>query len=304
MSKNKNDFVANTIYSRHIHGDGRRFLANPVTTRVQALQRYYIRRLTEMCIARFEWKGLPESIDRLFLEKTLHFNALSVFYHDPRYGEFMALRATQAGHINVTDNPTRFQVYGNNFPSVGLRAANCVPIWGNITRAPDNDLVLIYAQKFADLDTSLEINARNARRSKVVQATEGQRLTMTNVVRQLDEGAPAIFVEDGFDTSKLEAIDLGINPDHLEVLHIYKTRLWNECCMLLGIDGANQDKKERLVSNEVEANAEQINLSKVVALSTRKEAAEQINRKYGLNVSVDYHTDVTGVGFNAVMGNE
>ena len=57
---------------------------------------------------------------------------------------------------------------------------------------------------------------------------------------------------------------------------------------LLGINHANQDKKERLVSSEVGANDEQVDAMKNVALNSRQRAAKQINDMFGLSVSVDY----------------
>lgn len=300
-----NDHVGQEIYAKHLHGSSRKFLPNPVNGRQAILQRFYVRRLTELSIARFKWTNLPKSIDPRFLEMTLFYQALCVFYFDPRFDVFMALRATQSGALNVTENPTRFTVFGNNFPSYQMKARQCVPIWANDMRTPDLDIVLIYAQKFAELDRTIEINSKNARRSKVIVANEDQRLTMANVDRQLEEGQAAVFTTDTLELGdKVTAVDLGINPDHIEKLHILKVRLWNECMMHLGIDGANQDKKERLVSTEVDANGEQINLAKSVALKARQLACEQINAKYpGLNVSVDYDTQNAGaVGFNTEVG--
>ena len=59
---------------------------------------------------------------------------------------------------------------------------------------------------------------------------------------------------------------------------------------LLGIENANQDKTERLVGGEVDANNAQTASMRFVNLNQRREAAKAINKKFGLNVSVDYHT--------------
>lgn len=298
----KTDYVADKFYKQHIHGSARKFIPNPVNDRSALLQRYYIRKLSEMCIARFKWHGLPESVDERFLERTLFYNALAVYYYDPRYGAYMALPATQTGNINVTDNPTRFTVYGNNFPSINLRARDCVPIWANIMRTPDIDVVLIYASKLAEIDRTIEINTRQARRSRVVSATEDQRLTVKNVLRQIDEGQDAVFINDALDMgSAITTVDLSIDPEQIERLHIVKARLWNEAMMSLGINGSNQDKKERLVSAEVGANDEQINMNKVLALKERQTAAERISRKWGIPVSVGYDEQISA-GFDTAIG--
>jgi hypothetical protein len=62
--------------------------------------------------------------------------------------------------------------------------------------------------------------------------------------------------------------------------------MWNDALTFLGIDNANTDKKERLITAEAESNDEHTDLSAEVMLKTRRIAAEQINKMYGLNVSV------------------
>jgi hypothetical protein len=75
---------------------------------------------------------------------------------------------------------------------------------------------------------------------------------------------------------------------------------------MLGINGANQDKKERLVAAEVGANDEQVQASRNVALNARQFACEQINQLWGLNVSVDFKTPppVPGAEETAAAGGE
>ena len=46
------------------------------------------------------------------------------------------------------------------------------------------------------------------------------------------------------------------------------------------------DKRERMVANEVEANNEQVKACEDVLLRSREEACKQINRIFGLNISV------------------
>jgi hypothetical protein len=90
----------------------------------------------------------------------------------------------------------------------------------------------------------------------------------------------------------IQVFDMGINPDTIEKLDIVRARQWNVCMGLLGIDNANQDKKERLVESEVGANDEQTDSMKFVNLNARRQAAEAINEVFNLDVSVDYNTKI------------
>ena len=87
---------------------------------------------------------------------------------------------------------------------------------------------------------------------------------------------------------------LGIDPMNLPNLMIAKSKLWNECMGLLGINNANQDKKERLVAAEVGANDDQVQATRNVALNARQIAAQQISDRYGLTVTVDFKNPPPG----------
>ena len=305
MSKRRVRNGADELYSRHLNGSlyNGNYNSNTVDNRVTIMERMYFRILTELAANRFKWNGLPESVNVRYLELTLFYFALSVFYFDERYDRFFALRGGSTNFLNMMDDPTAFVVVGNNFVSQTISAKKAVPIWANYLRVPDIDIVTIYSTKFAELDRTIEINSKNARRTKVIKATENSKLSLVNINRQIDEGQNLIQLAGPLsDLEFIDTIDMGIDPDSLEKLHILKVRLWNECMGLLGIDNANQDKKERLVASEVDANNDQTNMMRYVNLNARRMAAEAINKMYPkLEVSVEYYTDIDKMVQNAAQ---
>jgi hypothetical protein len=273
---------------------------NPAVTQQNLTERMYIRIFTELASNRFKWEGLPPEIDVRFLELNLFAKALVVFFKDTGYQnsteKFMAMRASSTGMWNFNDNPTKFTVIGNNWGSrelaafkVGDNPAQCVPIWGNYLRTPDWDIVALYSAKLAQIDRSIEIAALNMRHTTVMAVDENERLSYVNAFKQFAEGQPVIFGSRQFDLSKIQAFNIAPHHDTIDRLQIAKTRMWNEAMTYLGINNANQDKKERLVADEVAANDEQVSATKNIALNARKEACEAINRLYGLNVSVKFN---------------
>lgn len=290
MSRRKVDMVAEEYYAPFLHGDAARFQGAPATTRTALIERMYMRVLSELAINRFKWTGLPNSVDKRFLETTLFYRALSVFYYEEKFDRFMALQATPAGRFNMYNNPTGYQVTGQQFVNRTLSAKDCVPIWSNAMRIPDMDIIRIFSSRLAQLDTTIEINAKSARRGKVGFGSENQRMSLVNLNRQMDEGVPFIQLNsDAITGVPVQAVDLGVDPDTIINIDILWSRQWNKCMSLLGINNSNQDKKERLVASEVEANNDQVAASRWVNLNARQDAAYKISHKYGLNVTVDYH---------------
>lgn len=309
MSKKRTDFVAG-LYSDYLNPG--RSSRNPNVERTQLIQGMYFRLLGELCMNRFTWNGLPDSVDKRYLEMTLYRNALSVFYYDEDFNKHFALTGSPSGRVNMMDQPTAFHVVGNGFVSKTLSAiprvnvvdgeavvkeAECVPIWANYFRRPDLDIVMVYANRFAELDRTIEINVKNARMPRVVFTDENSQLSAVNVNRQIDEGAELIKLTANAANLGVvpTVLDMGVHPDQFEKLHILKVRLWNECMGYLGINNANQDKKERLVAAEVGANDEQVESNKAVNLNARTQACDEINRIFNLEISVDYNSNINGM---------
>jgi hypothetical protein len=290
MSRRKRGGAADQIYGTHLNGG--QFQFNSAVNRESMIENMYIRILSELAMNRFKWTGLPKSVNARFLEMTLFYQALAVFFDDERFG-YLALKGSGQNYLNYQNDPTGFMVVGNNYYHPPMGANKVVPIWANYMRMPDVDIVMIYANRLANFDRTLEINSMNARRTKVLAYPENLRLTVENINRQMDEGQDAIKVTGAMgDMEFMSAIDLGIDPDTIEKLDIVRARQWNVCMGLLGIDFGNQDKKERLVSDEVNANNEQTDNMKFVNLNARRQACEEINEKFGLDVSVDYNTEI------------
>jgi hypothetical protein len=319
MSSIKRGGGADSFYNTHLFGYDGRFNTNPSANRERAIATMLERNISELAVNRFKWEGLPESIDPRFLEMCLLLNGLAVWYWDDDYDKLLAVRGSGVGTVNMLDNPVSFTVIGPGstmqpdnelapalFKNKTLGAyqpavkyeddevkRKAIGMWPNYFRYPEIDVIRIYSTRLATIDRTLEINTKNARRNKVLRTTPNTQLSIVNMNRQIDEGVEAIQVSDSFaDMNVIDAIDLGILPDSYDKLGVHRTRVWNECMNLLGIDNANQEKKERLVAAEVGANDSQTDSMRYVSLNARRYAADQINKVFGTKIKVDFNVEV------------
>ena len=74
-------------------------------------------------------------------------------------------------------------------------------------------------------------------------------------------------------------------------LYQLKTNYWNEALTYLGISNTNITKKERMISDEVMRNMGGVIASRYSRLESRRHAADQINKMFGLNIEVNYRAD-------------
>ena len=302
----KRDGVLDTIYTPHLNGG--KWAHNQVNSMQHMIEFIHVNKLTELCANRFEWTGLPDSVNIRFLEWELVHKGLAVIYQDDDFpaGNLVVCSASGAGQTNFNNEPISFNVIGPG-PGAGRskilssvttrygengeeeKPAQCVPIWANYSRRPEMDVIGLYAHRLGKLDRTIEITMDGMRKNKIVKAPENQRQSYVNIMKQIADGQDVIFGTDNLDIGgTVEVLDLGIDPMNLPNLMIARSKLWNECMCLLGINNANQDKKERLVAAEVGANDEQVQASRNVALNARQTAAEQISKLYNIEVAVDF----------------
>lgn len=263
------------------------FQPNQARTRLATMETMYFRMLTELSINRFKWTGLPSSVDERFIEVGLYQGALMLFYFDDRVGKFLCVKGAGLGQVNHYENPTQFLTSGTGM-NKQYGASSVVPIWANAMRIPDHDIVHLFSSRLAQIDRTIEINVQGMRNTTFIFVDEEERQSYMNVMRQVNEGQPTVFGTRQLDLGKIQAFNLGIDKDQVKRLMEVKSAYWNEAMTLLGINNTNQEKKERMVSDEVEGNKDQVTSVRSAALKSRKRAAEDINRKWDLSVSVDW----------------
>lgn len=310
-TRKKPDIAQIDVYDRYRGGMGAR--TNPAEIRELQIERMYQRILMDLCMNRFKWTGAEETgISVRYLELTLLRFGLAIVFQPDTLDRPIAVQGAPSGHWNYIQDPTSFTIMGNNLAPLRLKTnvlsvadkkdketgeiirLGCVPVWSNYMRTPDLDIIEIYSKRLAQLDRSIEINSMSARRTRVAFANENQRLSVVNINRAIDAGESLIQVnadlyQEGSLDAIIKAMDLGVDPDTIEKLHILRTRIWGECMGFLGFDFANQDKKERLVASEVDANNSQVDGMRFVNLNARRDACQLINKKYDLNIGVEYH---------------
>ena len=63
----------------------------------------------------------------------------------------------------------------------------------------------------------------------------------------------------------------------------------------MGVETANTEKRERLISDEVTSNLGYVEAQRYVRLNARRQAARKINTMFGLDISVDFRSNTTTI---------
>ena len=248
---------------------------------------YYYYKLMLVVRALFEWENLPNNMESRWIENYLFSDGKCIFYKDPTLG-YMVAGYGQEGGVNCYDDPTTVSPIAPNYAYNGpqlMNGENCFVVRNNDMMLPEFAVVRYYAFKLTNLDRAIDVNIEAQKTPTVVKCTDKQRLSLKQAINQRKDNEPVMYVDESLDLNAISVLDLK-PPMVFKDLQVQKHMLLNEFFTDIGVNNANMDKRERMVANEVEANNEQVKACEDTLLRSRLEACKQINRIFGLNISV------------------
>ena len=247
----------------------------------------YYYRLMLIARALFKWEGLPNGIDEKWIERYLYSEGACMFYKDPTVG-LMVAKIGYTGPLNYYDEPTTLRPYATNYFYNGpelTNNVNAVIIRNNDEMLPTAPTIQLYSYKLTNIDRTIDTNIIAQKTPIIVKCSDKQRLSFKNAINQRNDNEPVIYADKSMNTEEIQVLDIKA-PMVFDKLQLQKHAVWNECMTFLGINNANQDKKERLVDDEVQANNEQVQACEDVMLKARQKACEEINKMFGTHISV------------------
>ena len=250
----------------------------------------YAYRLMELSISMFEWKNLPEGVDERFLEMVLFTDGHAVFFKDDELGDYLALQCLINGKLNVYRIPIKRRAFAVNGYQKQLTDKDSVIIFNNMLHTNSWLDVKMFAKRLYNLDRIIDVNANAQKTPILIKGNEQQRLTLTNLYKEYDGNAPVIFADKSLDMNALQVLSTQA-PYVADKIYQLKTQIWNEALTYLGISNVSFQKRERMVSDEVTRSQGGTVASRYSRLNARRQACEQINKMFGLNIECDFRED-------------
>lgn len=250
----------------------------------------YYNRLMELALNVFEWENLPPSVDERFLELTLYEMGYCLYFNDEIIGN-LALTCTIGGQLDVYRIPVLRRAYAVNGYNKMCSTKDSVLIFNNYLHTPTQLTIELFARRLYEIERAIDVNVKAQKTPTLILSSEQQRLTMQNLYMQYDGNEPFIFGDKNMDIEGIKSLktDAPFVADKLEIL---KHQIWNEALTFCGIENSNQDKKERLVSDEVGSNYGNIEAQRNVMLNVRKQAVKKINAMFGTNIDVHFRSNL------------
>ena len=252
----------------------------------------YYYRLMLLARSVFRWNNLPNGMDEKWIENFLFKRGICVFYRNSKLG-LMVAQCNHSGQLNNYEEPTSVSPYGIGLDVEILKPGkDCVIIRNNDEMIPTSFPVQLFAYRLAEISRTIDININAQKTPVLITTTEKQKLSLKNIYSQWNGFEPVIYGDKNLDAPEMMRVLKTDAPVVFPELQNQKQAIWNECLTFLGINNANTDKRERLITDEVAANNTHIDLSADVLLKSRQRAAEQINEMFGLNITVELRENI------------
>lgn len=238
----------------------------------------------------FEYHGLPDSIPAIELERLLQSNGFAGITEVQ--GELYAFYGGLGGEQDVYGRPTTMVISN---PALDYNATLTIDEDVILMRNDSMMLGLIPTfAKYCSLLNENEITMALASISQRVNnlisvADDNTASSADKYLKQLEDGKLGYIFEsklfDSLQTNPMNSAGGSIS-DLIELQQYLKASMYNE----IGLNANYNMKRERLNSAEVEMNSD--NLYPLVdnMLEHRRIALEQINEKYGTEISVEFNS--------------
>lgn len=247
--------------------------------------------LKQIFVVSFEWENMPEEIDEMYFERMLFERGAVCFFRDDEAGKYAVLPCTMTNRWNIYDIPIYRRVFATNSYNKDVDASDSVIIFNNALRTPSERLVTQYANRLAEYDQTIDVNIHAQKTPVLIRCDEKERLSLKNLYMQYEGNIPVIFGDRNLSATPLEAIQTNA-PFVADSIYDMKVSFWNELLTYAGISNLNIQKKERLITDEVQRMMGGILACRNSRLLARQRACQEINKMFGLNISVKFRDDI------------
>lgn len=207
----------------------------------------------------------------------------------------LALKCAASGY-NVFERPTKL-IFAN-------------PVLGNFDRNIGTDCEVIrlqynwlgvapildkYAYLLAMCDSAVSVNLMNSKVAFIATA-EGKAAaeTIKTAYQQISEGNPFVCMsKDSVDSISWELLNVK-NTFIGNDVSLLKQTIWNEFLTEIGIPNFNRDKRERMITDEVNANNTETAFSMSHWLETIRGGMDRANKMFDLDLRVEVNPILEG----------
>lgn len=235
----------------------------------------------------FTWENLPQTMNSRYIENALYENGLCLVNNDTNMG-LISVPCNYGADMNINGESTEVITSGYNYIKTinYIKNKDCVLIRNNDLAKATRDYIANYAERMLEVEMCIRANINQQKFPWFINATEKTKKALEIIFEKVENFEPFILAnrEIGLGDNALEVLTMP-TPYVADKLNEYKYELEREILTFLSLNN-NFEKKERLLTDEINSNNDFISTNAMLMYKNRLQACEEINKKFGLNVKV------------------
>lgn len=253
-------------------------------------------KLFNLTVSAFKWDNLPPTCNSRYLETSLILDGIACIVNDSEYG-LLSLKASRiAEKYNMYGETDKIQGIGWNgfnkqytcyMEGSDNISANAVICRDNPVTYPYINILLAQANRLTNTMRSIDVAVKKLKVPYFITCEESQKASVEKILNDVDENKERIITSKATNENMFNVFPTRTDPNILAQLWNHYNNIDSQTKTILGIDNAvNQDKKERLITDEVNANNVSTELNIAFRLREREKFCEIVNKMFGTNISV------------------
>lgn len=250
----------------------------------------YRRQLQTLAENVFEFINLPEYIDVSYLNGVLLRQGSIAFFMDEVLG-LLALPYTNMGTLDVYGRPKTIQVYGSNGYSRQLKQGEFVIMYDNNGRYPLLLDIQQSSERISLCKRVIDINIAQQKTPRIWLTNSDKKKTVEDLLNDYDGNVETVLAYDNVNLDDVNAV-CEPAPYIADKVDLHLEKEWAEFFRLIGIANLVEQKKERLIQDEMTASLGGTIASRYSRYEPRVRALKEINKKWGLDIKVRYYDGI------------
>lgn len=236
----------------------------------------------------FEFKNLPEFIDVSYLNKTLLRNGSIAFFIDEVLG-LIALPYDVIGNFDIYGRPLEIMARAANGTYYKkLKRDEFVIMYDNNGRYPIFLDICQMAERIALSKRTIDVNIVQQRTPRIWKTSQDKKRTLQDMLANIDGMEENIATYESIDIDDMNVV-LAPAPFVADKIDLHLDKEWAEFYRLIGVANLIEQKKERMIRDEMSASQGGTIASRFSRFEPRKRAIDEINKKFGTNIEVSYY---------------
>lgn len=248
--------------------------------------------MIELALNVYQFRNIPEYIDMGYVNQVLLFNGSIAWFYDEVLESVIALPYDVLNGFDIYGRPNSIMARAKNGRYYRkLNKGEFIIMYDNSRRVSLLPKIRQRADRLALSVRTEDINIVQQRTPRIWRTSKDQELTVRDLLNQVEGLVENVVAYDNIDLDDVSTV-LAAAPYIVDKLDLHIEKEWASFYRLIGITSIVEEKKERLITDEVSMGQGGTVASRYNRYEPRRSAIDKINKKWNLNIEIEYYDGV------------